>query len=394
MSGQAFVTLVTTDPYCQGATTLARSLRRHATTRRIVVMVTPNISQQSRRELDSVFDEVMTVNLLDSEDQVHLFLLGRPELGTTFTKIHCWTLTQYSKCVFMDADTLVLCNVDELFDRDELSAAPDPGWPDCFNSGVFVFRPCLITHSRLLNHALHCGSFDGGDQGLLNSFFSSWPVEDICKHLPFIYNLCVNTVYSYLPAFQEFGHNAKIVHFTGAAKPWSTQRGGCHSHIMEKFVSRWWEELHWKEDHKPPFAPQPSPRRQQQIYEREATTEFRENLDTSCSLLAHFSPSSESLQPHTEERMCSHTGSTAVEKESLPPEIPEVKEAESAPPEGPQVENPPLGAEGTGNSISFSPADAEEEQLEHRRMWELGQADYLGRDAFQNIQKMLDRFLD
>lgn len=55
----------------------------------------------------------------------------------------------------------VLCNVDELFDRDELSAAPDPGWPDCFNSGVFVFRPSLHTHTRLLDHASRHGSFDG-----------------------------------------------------------------------------------------------------------------------------------------------------------------------------------------------------------------------------------------
>ena len=30
-------------------------------------------------------------------------------------------------------------NSDELFDRNEFSAAPDAGWPDCFNSGVFVF---------------------------------------------------------------------------------------------------------------------------------------------------------------------------------------------------------------------------------------------------------------
>jgi len=40
--------------------------------------------------------------------------------------------------VFLDADTLVLDNVDELFERPELAAAPDVGWPDCFNSGVFV----------------------------------------------------------------------------------------------------------------------------------------------------------------------------------------------------------------------------------------------------------------
>lgn len=60
-----------------------------------------------RSVLRSVFDEVIEVDALDSADSVHLALMQRPELGVTFTKLHCWTLTHYSKCVFMDADTLV-----------------------------------------------------------------------------------------------------------------------------------------------------------------------------------------------------------------------------------------------------------------------------------------------
>lgn len=67
----------------------------------------------TRLGLQTVFDEVVVVDVMDSEDRVHLSLLGRPELGITFTKIHCWTLTQYSKCVFLDADTLVSAPTDE-----------------------------------------------------------------------------------------------------------------------------------------------------------------------------------------------------------------------------------------------------------------------------------------
>lgn len=55
----------------------------------------------------------------------------------------------------------VLSNIDELFDREELSAAPDPGWPDCFNSGVFVFRPSVETYTKLLDYCSEHGSFDG-----------------------------------------------------------------------------------------------------------------------------------------------------------------------------------------------------------------------------------------
>ena len=114
-----------------------------------------------RQHLSQVWDELITVDELDSSDARRLALLTRPELGVTFSKLHAWRLTQYSKCVFLDADTLVLQNVDELFDREELSAAPDIGWPDCFNSGVFVFEPSDQTFNRLVTLASQIGSFDG-----------------------------------------------------------------------------------------------------------------------------------------------------------------------------------------------------------------------------------------
>lgn len=65
--------------------------------------------------LEDVFDEVIVVDMLDSRDRTHLFWLRRPDLGVTFTKLHCWTLTQYTKCVFLDADTLVSSWYDVIF---------------------------------------------------------------------------------------------------------------------------------------------------------------------------------------------------------------------------------------------------------------------------------------
>ena len=115
----------------------------------------------------SVFDTVEVIDVLDSNDSANLSLLKRPELGVTFTKLHCWRLTQYTKCVFMDADCLVIANIDELFDREEFSAVTDVGWPDCFNSGVFVYRPSLETYKSLLEFAVSQGSFDGNS----NNFY-------------------------------------------------------------------------------------------------------------------------------------------------------------------------------------------------------------------------------
>lgn len=217
---EGWVTLATNDSYCVGALTLAASLRRVNTSRQLVCMVTRNVGSKMLDCLNKKFDHVIKVEELDSGDAVNLKLLDRHDLGITFTKIRCWALTQFSKCVFLDADTLVLAHCDELFERDEFSAAPDAGWPDCFNSGVFVFKPNLETYAAILEHAQETGSFDGGDQGLLNTFYSSWPTKDISKHLPFTYNMVASATYSYLPAYKKFHKEVKIVHFIGATKPW------------------------------------------------------------------------------------------------------------------------------------------------------------------------------
>ncbi|XP_059334953.1 glycogenin-1 isoform X2 [Ammospiza nelsoni] len=251
LCNQSFVTLATNDSYVKGALVLGSSLQQYRTTRKLTALITPQVSDLMRRVLEKVFDEVILVNVLDSGDSAHLALMKRPELGVTLTKLHCWELTQFSKCVFMDADTMVLSNIDELFEREELSAAPDPGWPDCFNSGVFVYRPSIETYSQLLQFATEKGSFDGADQGLLNTFFSSWATTDMSKHLPFIYNLSSTSVYSYLPAFKAFGANTKVVHFLGSTKPWNytydsrtkSIKGNMDDPkiVHPQFLNMWWD---------------------------------------------------------------------------------------------------------------------------------------------------------
>lgn len=71
----------------------------------------------------------------------------------------------------------MLSNIDELFDREELSAAPDPGWPDCFNSGVFVFRPSVETYGELLKFCTEKGSFDGKMRGILYFYIHLPPIN-------------------------------------------------------------------------------------------------------------------------------------------------------------------------------------------------------------------------
>ncbi|XP_016345769.1 glycogenin-1-like isoform X2 [Sinocyclocheilus anshuiensis] len=359
--------------------------------------------------LDDVFDEVVVVDVLDSRDKTHLTWLQRPELGVTFTKLHCWTLTQYSKCVFLDADTLVLCNVDELFEYEELSAAPDPGWPDCFNSGVFVFRPSLNTHTQILEHAAQHGSFDGGDQGVLNTFFSDWAVKDIRKHLPFVYNLTAGAIYTYLPAFQQYGHHAKIVHFLGGTKPWhlsydpqaaneSSLRDS--SKNFQQFMNLWWVEyydqrqLQFKKDDKnEDYSAQQlvSPQTHQtpsQSQKSSTEAHHKEMMMPSLPLTLDSLTISSSSSEKSEESNILFDVLSGGETEETPTVVSPPSKQES---ERTEPETTDDSATATGEAAA---AETEVDDLEHRRMWEEGRADYMGKDAFNNIMRKLDQFLD
>eukprot|EP00042_Codosiga_hollandica_P035013 m.254874 g.254874 ORF g.254874 m.254874 type:complete len:405 (+) comp54540_c1_seq5:1895-3109(+) len=236
---EAYVTLVTSSNYVAGASVLAHSLRLSGTRRSLVVLHTRALAHDSLKQLHEVFDRVVCVEELNSNDTASLALLGRPELGVTFTKLQVWNLLEYSKCVFIDADAYVLKNVDDLFAREELSAAPDVGWPDCFNSGVFVFVPSKTTFQQLLAFASQVGSFDGGDQGLLNQFFTTW-VSDPSRRLPFTYNMTSNASYGYRPAFARFKDDIKIVHFAGAQKPWVGIPQSLRGTDAGALYERWW----------------------------------------------------------------------------------------------------------------------------------------------------------
>ncbi|XP_051840538.1 glycogenin-2 isoform X2 [Antechinus flavipes] len=276
----------------------------------------------------------------------------------------------------MDADTLVLCNIDELFDREELSAAPDSGWPDCFNSGVFVFQPSLETHNLLMQHAVECGSFDGADQGLLNSFFSNWATSDIHKHLPFLYNLSSSTIYTYRPAFTKFGSDVKVVHFLGPSKPWhykyNRQTGSVISESLTSdsqhhvsFLDLWWKI--YDESIVPFFD------KVQHVAEHES-----QEQTISCRA-TKFWKSSNSSQEHKQYLPVQEFSEQTLEI-TLPILIPEVTEKD--------VE---LAFSVTELSIQQKVKEPSAE--EERRKWEEGRVDYMGKDAFARIQEKLDRFL-
>ena len=108
------------------------------------------------------------------------------------TKLHVFRLTQYSKIIFLDADVLPIRPLSHLFTiPHEFSAVPDVGWPDIFNSGVMLLTPDETSFSDIMDLVETKGSWDGGDQGILNE----WRGGD-WHRLSFTYNTTPTAVYT------------------------------------------------------------------------------------------------------------------------------------------------------------------------------------------------------
>ncbi|KAF7784074.1 CAZyme family GT8 [Agaricus bisporus var. burnettii] len=221
----ASVTLVSSDSYLPGALAQAAALRDLHPQPPVfpelpfqsLCLVTPEtVNVSTIKLLRQSFDTVIGVEVLEAEDLANLHLLGRPDLTTVFTKLHVFRLTQYSKILFLDADVLPVRPLSHLFNLShDFAAAPDVGWPDIFNSGVLVLSPGQDKFDHLISLLKSKGSWDGGDQGLLNE----WRGGD-WHRLSFTYNTTPTAAYTYAPAYERYGSQINALHFIGPNKPW------------------------------------------------------------------------------------------------------------------------------------------------------------------------------
>jgi lipopolysaccharide biosynthesis glycosyltransferase len=211
------------DDYVPGVEALGRSIRKSGSREAMVLMVTPDVSSTTRETLAAEGWTIRDVEPVENPNPAKAQLF--PRFAATFTKLRAWDLVEYDKVVLLDADTLVLQNVDDLFDRPGFAAAPDFLIPDRFNSGVMVLEPSRETFARMAEALASSSSYDGGDQGFLNTFFADWWAMPVAHRLPAGYNL-FHFVYQFLRAHthlqEELAREARIVHYA-VQKPWKAR---------------------------------------------------------------------------------------------------------------------------------------------------------------------------
>lgn len=247
----SFVTLVTNADYALGALALARSLRITNPQIPLVVMAT-----RADLELETLVREGAEVILVDrlpvspafnmrhARDVLHAkepYTKGtKPQFHDpldNFCKLRLWELEQYDRVVFLDADTIVVKNIEKLFGYPEFSAAPNlyESLDDMhrLNSGVFVAQPSRKTFASMLRSLDTRDKFwKRTDQTFLETYFPDW------HGLPYVFN-ALQYIYFNLPQLWRW-ESIRVVHYQ-YEKPWETDHA--RSHQVQPLIDLWYSVL-------------------------------------------------------------------------------------------------------------------------------------------------------
>jgi inositol 3-alpha-galactosyltransferase len=133
MPKRAWVTLLTKTSYLAGAVLLAHSLHKHHSRYPLLILITPDFPSTLLSSLER--EAALTnskIHLIEHLRPKQKFDLIDSRFDDTWTKLMVFSLVDCEKLVFLDADMLVLRNMDELFDVD----MPRDDWISAVHSCV------------------------------------------------------------------------------------------------------------------------------------------------------------------------------------------------------------------------------------------------------------------
>lgn len=213
------------------------------------VLVTDNVSEPCLEILRQLGVTYSLVDTIVTPDDIYAHNL-RFNAATAACWRDCWTKfrifdqTQFDKIVFLDADIMVLKNLDHLFDKPHMTSALDgeyfniwPGW-DHFNSGCIVIEPShelfedILTYGRNLKEE-ELPDYIFADQEVLNYYFKDWP-EKKELHLNKYYDIFAPYVLE--EQVKDLDKNCYFVHYVGR-KPWTFW----YKHPEEVYTEHYYE---------------------------------------------------------------------------------------------------------------------------------------------------------
>lgn len=273
---RVWLTLLGSENYLPGVLALARSMKRANSIYPLVVMM--NKDDISEETQNIIANEGCLIRFIERLYPNSTTGLAFEYLYHTWKKLRAFELVDIcDKCVFIDADIILLQNIDELFElydtqyiaavttcvcnlkktptypkdwkpencpytdkQHSHSTAHDNTNKTIFNSGLFLFRPNLTTFQQMV-HALNTWDlreFKFGDQDFLNKFY-----RDTSIRIPYIYH-------GIKVLFKSHKHlwdltKLKTIHYM-LGKPWD--KSSEDDNEYESINQLWWQAYEWKSE--------------------------------------------------------------------------------------------------------------------------------------------------
>ena len=177
----AVVSTLYNDDYVEGVEVLAYSLRRvNIQADLILLYIVNRLNQSTLDRCQKAGWHLWAVERIDPPR----FAIIYPRFRDQYTKLRIWSLIDYDRVLYLDADTVVIKSINELLtgtifedDQDGLLAAVEDVWqgqigPN-FNAGVLLIRPNQTIFADMLvkMHDMAAYGSYWAEQGFLNWYF-------------------------------------------------------------------------------------------------------------------------------------------------------------------------------------------------------------------------------
>uniref|UniRef100_A0A7N0VHZ7 Hexosyltransferase n=2 Tax=Kalanchoe fedtschenkoi TaxID=63787 RepID=A0A7N0VHZ7_KALFE len=229
-SEQAYVTLLYGDEFLLGVRVLGKSIRDTGSTKDMVALVSDGVSDYAKKLLEADGWIVEMISLLANPNQIH-----PTRFWGVYTKLKIFNMTDYKKVVYLDADTIVVKSIEDLFKCGKFCA--NLKHSERLNSGVMVVEPSATVFNDMMSKVTTLPSYTGGDQGFLNSYYAGFanahlfepnlpeevrksrPVPEM-ERLSTLYNADVG-LYMLANKWMVNEDELRVIHYTlGPLKPW------------------------------------------------------------------------------------------------------------------------------------------------------------------------------
>ncbi|CAF0981181.1 unnamed protein product [Rotaria sordida] len=244
----AVVSAIYNDDYIEGIEVLGYSLRRiNIQADLILFYISNRLNQLTLNRCRKAGWYLWSVERINPPR----FAIIYQRFHDQYTKLHIWSMIGYDRILYLDADTLVIHDINELLTgtifedhQDGLLGAVEDVWqgeigPN-FNAGVLLIRPNMTIFNDMLIKIHNMAAYGSywAEQGFLN-----WYFKGSTGRLPLIYNFNNVLAIYHHDIYIQLRDRMKIIHYT-AYKPFHITKSNQLSNPA--LIELWniWRQMH------------------------------------------------------------------------------------------------------------------------------------------------------